>query len=181
MTSLARLEAAVQLDEDLAGLRSRLPKESALVILGGPGMRPCAKRVVLPPELTGDEVQIESAILRVRPGGSSEAQTLREALLRCPGVERVLYGEALESWGAAFSTETSELYALAGAGWSFEEEAASVGHPELERTEQPVLISFASSEGRGWPPELHDHRIAPTLARRFELSYDAYFDRPFPL
>lgn len=180
-SSAERLEAAAQFDEELAGLRSRLSAESTLVVVGAPGVRAAEKTIQLPEDL-GPKVQdLESGLLRMKPLGDEEADEVQERLLHCRGIERVLRGEGLSSWGAALENERGECYALAQAGWSFDEQAASLGHPEISPDESGLLIAFGTAAGPAWPPELHDYRIAPSLARRFELSEDEYLDRAFTL
>jgi len=179
--SAERLRAAARFDEELATLHSALPAESTLVIVGAPGVRPVEKLIRLPEGLGSKVQDLESGLLRMKPVGEDEARELREGLLGCRGVERVLRGEGLSSWGAALENERGELYALAQAGWSFEDQSASLGHPELPPGESSLLIAFGAGAGPAWPPELHDYRLAPSLARRFELSEDEYYDRAFTL
>lgn len=181
LDSEARHAAAAALDEEIADECARSAPDTGLLVVGGPALRGAGRKVALPPSLDPQRLEVESAILRVELRSAEEREEWREALLCCPGVERVLGGEALESWGAATSHESRQLYALAQEGWSFEEEEASLGHPECTPGENGVLLYLGARHGAAWPPELHEYRIAPSLARHFGLESAAFADRPFPL
>lgn len=179
--SAARLHAASSFDTQLQQLRDSLAADHTLILLGGPSPRAAQQRIQLPELASAYAVEKESALLRVRLEGEASCARAQEKLLGCRGIERVLRGEALHAWGVSDGEDRGELYALAQAGWSFEDSAAAVGHPEVPSPESGVIIVLGKHAPGKWPAELHDYRLAPSLARRFGLPETKYLDRAFAL
>jgi hypothetical protein len=118
----------------------------------------------------------EGGIFRVTVG-ESERASLREALLRTTGVERVLSGRGLQLWGADHP-QAGDLLAVAEPGWSFVDEAIDYGSWEPASHAAVVLVCGGSPR---WPTDVHDVRIAPTLARFLGHPLERFADTPLAL
>jgi len=150
----AFLQAARELDEHIA---QWLEFEDAVHwILGGSTPLPQRQRLSMPPE-----ARCRGAIAEWNRDLSQKEQ---DALLRQPGIERVLQGESLLAWGLP------RTVAIAEPGYGFDEAAAVIGHPEAASAKPAPILCFEGGFERSWPRSVHDLRIAPTLAARFELE-----------
>ncbi len=184
LDSPERLEAARRFDESLCReIDAASPGQTHLVV-GGPGLQPAGRKIDLPPLAHPHE--IHSAVLRIEAPPEAVG-ALRERLLRLRGVERVLHGELLQAWIEAGGPSALQpparpgtLLALAGKGHSFQDEQASMGHPEVAPPEQAMLILFGE-ESPDWPAELHDYRIAPSIAHHLGVEPAADGPKPFAL
>lgn len=191
MAAPQRVAAARKIDEGFARRGSGLSGDEGLLIVGAPGLRPAGKIIDLEPlsSLPGWRWEPRSAVLQgENPSAAGEVNAARSALLHLRGIERVLHGESLAAWSAAGGPSSTPrawgegvLVALARRGFSFEEEAASIGHPEIEESEQGLLLWIGPVQGDDWPSQLHDFRIAPSLAQALDQAMDTAPVRPFPL
>jgi hypothetical protein len=170
-TSADRRDAAWALDAALGALVDAI--DVPLLLVAGPGLRGAGA------VLEVDGLEVEGMLGRMRVEEADEKEAIRKRWLARPGVERVLAGEGLAAWVGAPLADT--VLVLAREGWSFQDEAATVGHPEAEEGERGFLLYRGPIRGGTWPAEIHDHRIAPTLARRFGLDAGHHTDRLFPL
>jgi hypothetical protein len=178
----SRLAKATELDEKLRELFAAREEGALLLVAGLAGAKVADERIAWEDLscFSAREVDVESAILRVRCARASRREEVREALLRLRGVERVLQGEALAAFGVP-EEEGALILALAREGFSFEEEKASVGSPECAPGEEGVLLALGCHARAAWPSKLHALRLAPSVAAHLGHSTQDYADRPFPL
>lgn len=140
-----------------------LVRAAALVLSGAPALQAVSRSVTLPEELRA-ACWTEGALAGLPAGVSPEMQ---EALLRQVGVERVLQGEALESWGAPAG---AGAIVLAEPGASFTPGHAANGHREiLDPDQTPVFLAWGVRTAAAWPPAVHDYRVGPTLTAALGL------------
>ena len=191
------LKAGSGLDSSLESLASSLPGSTTLLLVGAPGAapvhrhlgaavagdlsRPGGVETIDPSPESIDGVlawDAEGAVARLRLDPARAAETIDE-LLAIDGIERVLFGEGLGSWGATANDD--ELFVLTEPGVSFEQGQGVMGHPELEKCHSPLLVSIGPGENEAWPAEIHDYRVAPSVLQYLGLSCDDLPDRPLPL
>lgn len=182
LDSPSRLAKAAELDEKLHELFDAREEDALLLVAGLAGARPAGERIALEHLscVSAAEVEVESAILRVRCAQTARREEVREALLRLRGVERVLQGEALAAFGVP-EEGGALILALAREGFSFQEEQASVGSCECARGEEGILLGLGCPADLAWPTKLHAVRLAPSLAAHLGHPTRDYADRPFPL
>lgn len=167
-------QAVIALDDRLAARLRNASEEHVVVVCGGPAFEAVRGRIDTA-ELANDATS-QGALLWVRAEG--DRQMLRDALLRRPGVERTFSNAALEMWGAPTLDEDEMLF-LAEPHWSFDLAEASVcGRPMSEA--RPIVL-VAGGGGPAWPSEVHDYRLAPSLARFLGVESPDFDDRPLPL
>lgn len=155
------------------GLATILEGGHDLLVTGGPSLQRARRRVELPTSLT-EVARLEGALAivpRVLIGGE------RDACLCAMGVERVLQGEALTSWGAPAAVGA---ILIAEPGWSFEAGEFTFGRREIaDPDDTPVVLAWGGS-GTPWPTAVHDHRIGPTLAEASGRQLEGADDEALP-
>jgi hypothetical protein len=173
-SSDAAREALREAHQRWSTLVATASSDHAVIIASGPGYRAHDRRRIV--DLSGLPMAAavtEGGILRV----AGPAPDLRDALLRTPGVERVLVGRGLALWGADHP-QAGDLVAVAEPTWSFTDEAIAYGSLE-EQPAAPVLMAFGGQPR--WPADVHDVRIAPTLARAVGRPLEGFADAPLEL
>lgn len=164
-------------DAEWATSASQANEDHVVLVCGGPSFRPHAReRRIDLSHLSGLDAVAEGGILRVTAEENRRA-ALREHLLRTAGVERVLTGGGLRLWGADHP-QAGDLVAVAEPDWSFTEEAVTYGSLE-EAPAAPLVLVFGGSPR--WPDDVHDVRIAPTVARYLGRDVDGFADTPLDL
>lgn len=156
-----------------ASLRRILAGNHDTILTGGPPLQRVQQQIVAPSWLA-EIVRFEGALAFV-PRALESFE--RNECLATAGIERVLQGEALSSWGVA---PDAGAIVLAEPGWSFVPAGITYGHREIaEPLETPVLLGWGGT-GAAWPTAVHDYRIGPTLARAAGLTRVQADDEPLP-
>ncbi len=164
-------DAARELDNRCEAWFQGDPRQQMVLICGGPGYHATQRQIDA--NVTAG-LELEHQVARVR--APLQSSSLRRSLLMTAGIERILSQRACELWG---TSADGDWLVLAEPHASFGAHAASCGHPDVPSVDRPVLIGWGAPE-RGWPADVHDYRIAPTVASWLGRSTDAYQDRPLP-
>jgi len=182
LESLSRSTVVKEVDDELHTLSESREDGELLLLAGIACTRAAGERIAWEglPHADEGEVEVESAILRFRCAQAARRDEMREALLGLRGVERVLQGEALAVFGLP-AEKPEELLALAGEGFSFEEERVSVGSLECRPQEEGILLGLGCRALGAWPSKLHALRLAPSVAAYLGRTTAGYADRPFAL
>jgi hypothetical protein len=168
--STAERAAIGHIDDSLQRI---LAGDHDTILASGPPLQRAQKQIVAPSWLA-EIARFEGALAFVpRALESSE----RDACLGTEGIERVLQGGALSSWGVA---PDAGAIVLAEPGWSFVTAGITYGHREIaDPLDTPVLLGWGGTGG-AWPTAVHDYRIGPTLARAAGLTLVQADAEPLP-